>query len=178
MNGFRCVFTLLLLASVLGGCASKLPPAPTESRQPISPAPPARPADQRAAVPSAMLVERQWLESWFKGTPVAIVQRGDHSITVDVPSEHAFDRGQIRIKPALAAVLDKVAESMVRLRFAHLPLVAAPEDPGSKKKSIALQRARQVHKHLRSRGVAAARLGRPTASTAAAVQLRLDVEEP
>jgi hypothetical protein len=35
-----------------------------------------------------------------------------------------------------------------------------------------------VHKHLLSRGVPAARLGRPTATAAAAVQLRIEASPP
>ena len=106
-----------------------------------------------------------------------ITQRGDGAITVDVPLEFSFDSGRSAIKPALAAVLDKVAESMRRVPAMRLPMLAAPEGAMGGA-PLATQRALQVHKHLLNRGVAAARLGPPTSTTAAAVQLRLEAEPP
>jgi len=78
-------------------------------------------------------------------------------------------------EPPLAAVLDKLAQSMRRAPLARLTLVSAPDDTGAAPSStLAQQRAAQLQKHLQSRGVAASRIGRPTATTAAAVQLRLE----
>lgn len=128
-------------------------------------------------MPEALAVERQWLGSWFKGTPVRIGQRNDGAVTVDVPREFCFDRGRSSVEPALAAVLDKVAASLRRVPLAHLTLLAAPDDAAGSAQ-LALQRAAEVHKYLRSRGVSAARLGKPSAATAAAVQLRMEAAEP
>ena len=124
-----------------------------------------------------MGVERQWLQSWFKDTPVRIAQRSDGAITVDVPLEFSFDAGRSTVKPALAAVLDKVAESMRRVPTMRLPLLAAPEG-ATGAAPLAVQRAMQMQKHLVNRGVAAARLGPPSASSEAAVQLRLEAASP
>jgi outer membrane protein OmpA-like peptidoglycan-associated protein len=103
---------LLLLVVVLAvcGCSSVGQPAPA-----APPAPAAAPADQRAAVPAALAVERQWLQSWFQGTPVLIGQGDDGALSVDVPREFCFDPGRSSVKPALAAVLNKVAESLRRV---------------------------------------------------------------
>ena len=168
----RRSFTALCAASLaLGACTSVTPPGSA------APAAPQSAADQRAAAPAALGVERQWLQSWFKDTPVRITQRSDGAVTVDVPVAFCFDVGRSSIKPALAAVLDKVAESMRRVRTMRLPLLAAPEGaPGTA--ALAAQRALQMQKHLLNRGVAAARLGPPTASTEAAVQLRLEAASP
>ncbi|MEO8279277.1 MAG: hypothetical protein ABI564_06260 [Ideonella sp.] len=166
---------IALLLMLLGGCSSVAPPgAPAGQRPPTIQQ---GPADQRASLPATLAAERQWLQSWFEGTPVVIASRGGRSITVDVPKAHCFDPGRTRVKPALAAVLDKVAQSMRRLPYSALPLIAAPDD-GTGNRSLAMQRAAQIHKHLRSAGVPAARLGQPGVTTAAAVQLRIDVEEP
>lgn len=106
-----------------------------------------------------------------------IEQRTDGAVTVDVPREFSFDPGGSSVKPALAAVLNKVAESLLRMPMVRLQLLAAPEDaPGTE--SLALLRATQVQKHLLGRGVPAARLGKPTATTVAAVQLRLQAAPP
>jgi outer membrane protein OmpA-like peptidoglycan-associated protein len=108
---------------------------------------------------------------------VAIAQRSDGAVTVDVPQAFCFDAGQSDVKPALAAVLDKVAQSLRRTTGARLPLVAAPGDAKGAP-TLALQRATQVQKHLMSRGVPAARLGSPVATVAGAVQLRMDMAAP
>lgn len=167
---------ILLAACALAGCASvPTPPttAPTPAPAPSpAPAPPRPTPDGRAALPAALKTERQWLDSWFHGTPVLIAQRSDGALLVDVPREFCFDPGRSQVKPALAAVLDKVAQTLRRRPDAHVALMAAPGDD-AKATALALQRAAQVNKHLRTRGVPAARLGPPSVTTAAAVQLRI-----
>ena len=165
------------LPLALGACTSGAPRGQPES---VAAPSPQTAADQRAGAPAALGVERQWLESWFKDTPVRIAQRSDGAITVEVPVAFCFDVGRSTVKPALAAVLDKVAESMRRVPTMRLTLLAAPESaPGTSGSApLALQRAQQMQKHLQNRGVAAARLGPPTASSEAAVQLRLEAQSP
>ena len=149
------------------------PPSP-QAAAPAAPAPSA--AEQRAAAPSELAAERKWLQSIFDGTPVRITQLRDGPVAVDVPREFCFEPGQSGIKPALAAVLDKVSQSLRRLPLARLTLVAAPEDGagGPAPSALVQQRAAALQKHLQSRGVAAARIGKPTATATAAVQLRLE----
>ena len=167
---------LLLWALTLTLCACTSVTRPGPAGAAASPAPQTA-ADQRAAAPAALGVERIWLQSWFKDTPVRIAQRSDGAMTVDVPVAFCFDAGRSSVKPALAAVLDKVAESMRRVPTLRLPLLAAPES-ATGTAPLAMQRALQMQKHLLNRGVAAARLGPPTASTEAAVQLRLEAASP
>jgi len=155
----------LAAALLLGGCAS--PP----------PAGPPTPA-QRTGVAEALAVERQWLDAWFKGTPVRIGQRPDGAIDIEVPREFCFDPGRSVVKPALAAVLDKLAESLRRVPLAHVPLIVAPGDSATAPPSLAQQRAQQVRDQLRSRGVAAERLGSPAETTAAVVHLRMTGATP
>ena len=101
----RRSFTSLCFSTLaLAACSSVKPPASTASPSP---------ADQRAAAPAALGVERQWLQSWFKDTPVRIAQRNDGAVTVDVPVEYCFDAGRSTLKPALAAVLDRSEERRV-----------------------------------------------------------------
>ncbi len=154
---------LLVVVLAAGGCASVAPPAPSA---PVT-------ADQRAAVPAALAVERQWLLSWFRETPVAIGQARDGAVTIDVPREFCFDPGHSSVKPPLAAVLDKVAESLRRRPLHRLGLLAAPADAAGGG-PLARQRAMQVQAYLRSRGVPATRLARPTVAVAAAVRLRIE----
>ena len=162
---FRTVAALVVTA-MLAACGTA--PSGTTSAPAESTAPPPR--------PSRLDVERDWLKSWFQGTPVVIVRQGA-GLRVEVPLVHAFEPGQQQVKPALGAVLDKVAESMRRNPRARLQLVAAPGD-GASDVALATQRAGQVRAHLRSRGVPDARLGSPSRTTVAAVQLRLVEEDP
>jgi outer membrane protein OmpA-like peptidoglycan-associated protein len=190
----------LMVALALAGCAGvKPPPAPREpvkpDPQPTAPAAPAPPpapapapapapsaADQRAAAPAALAAERKSLQALFAGTPVRVTQTRDGPVGVEVPREFCFDAGQTEIKPPLAAVLDKLAQSMRRAPLARLTLVAAPDDTGAPggttSATLAQQRAAQLQKHLQSRGVAASRISKATPTTAAAVQLRLEASAP
>jgi hypothetical protein len=166
---------LTLTALAVSGCASVAPPIPSAAPA-AAPAPaPAAPtvAEQKTAAASALAVERQWLASWFNKTPVVIGQRSDGAVTIDVPRAFCFEPGRSAVKPALAAVLDKLAESMRRVPTAQLPLLAAPDDGGGAAQ-LALQRAAEMREHLRTRGVALARMGKPAVTTAAAVQLRME----
>ena len=172
----------LLAAVALGGCASTPPPAPpppspAQAAATPPPAEPPTPAQQRTAAASRLAVERQWLASWFKGTPVVVGQRADGAVVVDVPREFCFEPGRDAVKPALGAVLDKVAESLRRMPVAELHLIAAPGDSNSGA-GLGLQRATRVHDYLRSRGVAASRLAKPSTAPGAAVQLRIEAASP
>ncbi len=123
---------------------------------------------------AALVTERQWLESWFSGTPVRITQRSDAAVGIDIPREFCFDPGRSHVKPALAAVLDKVAESLRRVPQVRLQLIAAPAD-SSLAAPLALRRATQIRAHLVERGVPAGQLGSPEGAPAEAVQLRMEL---
>lgn len=175
----------LLCALLLAGCAGVKPaPQRPEPAQPEPQAAPAAPApsaaDQRAAAPAALAAERKWLQSLFAGTPVRIIQTRDGPIQVDVPREFCFEPGHSSIKPPLAAVLDKVSQSLNRLPLARVTLLAAPDDAGAAPSSplLAQQRAAQLQKHMLSRGVAGTRIARPTATASAGVQLQLAAGPP
>jgi len=175
-----------VVALSLCGCASTPPsssstsstsssppsPATIAAQGPAASAPPTA-AQQRTAAASTLAVERQWLASWFKGTPVVVAQRPDGAVVVDVPREFCFDPGHDAVKPALAAVLDKVAQSLRRTPIAELHLIAAPND-ASGSATLGVQRATRVYDFLRARGVPAARLAKPSAASGAAVQLRIE----
>ena len=170
-----------MIALALAGCASVAPTPPVSPPSPTAPASPgsapATVAEQKTAAAGALAVERKWLASWFEKTPVAIGQRSDGTVTIEVPRDFCFDRGKSVVKPALAAVLDKVAESMRRVPSASLPLLAAPEDAGGATR-LALQRSTEIRDYLRGRGVAATRLGSPSVTTAAVVQIRIEPAAP
>lgn len=185
-------FGALLVFLVVAACASGPVPAPSPqdpvvgttatvapAPAPSAPAPAAStPAELRTAAASTLAVERQWLSSWFKGTPVVIAQRPNGAVVVEVPREFCFDPGQDVIKPALAAVLDKVSQSMRRTAIAELHLIAAPADASGSAATLGARRATRVYEFLRARGVPEARLTKPTSTGGTAVQLRIEAASP
>ena len=72
-----------------------------------------------------------------------------------MPREFCFDPGHDAVKPALAAVLDKVAQSLRRTPIAELHLIAAPGRCRTAAPTLGVQRATRVYDYLRARGVAA-----------------------
>ena len=155
----------LAVALQLAACTLVKPPQAPAS------APAAQPA---AAASSALRTEQRWLQSWFEGTPVKISMDGDDVLAVEVPREFCFDAGRSQIKPALAAVLDKVAQSLRRNPSSRVGLLAGPSDAAGAAPTLATARASAVHLHLRNRGVAGSRLGTPVAGAPAGVQLRIE----
>ena len=168
----RPVLLSLCVALTAVGCGS-VAPTPNPIRTPAQKSA----ADQRSATPAALSAERLWLQNWFKDTPVQIRQVDEDTVSIDVPRNFCFDPGSSVVKPALAAVLDKVVESLRRVPYARVSVLAAPDDNAGAT-PLAIQRATQLRQHLSSRGVAAARLGKPSATPAALVQLRIDGPSP
>ena len=172
-NAMRSPTLLVLLLAVVVGCTST-PPSSTTSSPASAPTPaPAPTPDQRAAAPAHLAAERQWLTSWFKGTPVKIRQVDENAIAIDVPREFCFDQGASKVKPALGAVLDKMTQSLQRVPIAQVTLIAAPADAQANNE-LALKRAAQVQQHLRNAGVRADRLGKPSVASGPVVQLRME----
>jgi len=190
---------LLLITAALQGCASTSAgpapgvPASTPTHPPAAPAAPtvSRPSPAVAAKsapvpqgtppavrpPSPLEAERDWLQSWFKDTPVRISILPNGALEIEVPLEFCFESGRSRLQPALVAVLDKVAQSLRREDDARLALVAAATDEGGAP-GLALLRATQVRSHLVSRGVGNSQLPSPSAQTTKSVLLRVVAPAP
>jgi len=188
VNPFACLpqptprlLAHVILLAALAGCATSKPagsgPGAVVGSEPMpgtapAPAPaPARPPPP-APVASPLVSEQRWLDEWFRGTPVVIALTDTNTLAVDVPLANSFDAGRSSIKPALAAVLDRVATSL-RRQPAMRVSIAAPSDAAGAP-ALASARAQQVRAHLVSRGIAATRMsGVGTARAGAPVQLRL-----
>ena len=167
----RGPLSIVLAALLLHGCASVAPTAPEPPPAREAPAVPAPPR------PGALAVERQWLQSWFKGTPVRIEQRSTSAFEIEVPLAYCFGAGRSEIEPPLAAVLDKLAQSLQRKPEMRVDTLAAPGDAAGPP-ALAQQRADSVRKHLLARGVSSRRLSAPSATPAPAVQLRVGLAAP
>ncbi|MBI5255183.1 MAG: hypothetical protein HY855_01685 [Burkholderiales bacterium] len=175
---------LLLLgaALLLAGCAG----APrTPAQAPGSAAAPAAQAgpgqaphargEPRAAAPAAsapgprpqpLAGEQRWLSQLFEGTPVRIdVEPDGAALLLRVPMAHSFETDSPQPKPALAAVLDKLSQSLKRQPASKLQIGA----PGPAARALAARR------HLLSRGVAAHRVEAASAAGGDGVVLRLSL---
>jgi len=169
--------TALAVALALSGCATPSnPTGPAGAPASGSPAgtravPGTAPA---APPPTALVNEQRWLEQWFKGTPVGIGLQGGNVLEVAVPQAHSFEAGSSTPKPALSAVLDRVAESLRRQTGTRVSVIAATDAGGPP--ALAQTRAAKVRDHLVGRSVAATRvLVAPAAVAGAGVQLRISV---
>jgi outer membrane protein OmpA-like peptidoglycan-associated protein len=164
------------LALLVAGCSTTSPPPAGARSSAPKPGAQSAPAGSPKA-PVSLDVERQWLQDWFKGTPVVIAQAANGDLDIAVPRAYCFDAGRSVIKPALGAVLDKVAESLRRQGDARLVLIAAPGDAAAAP-ALASERAARVRLHVRNRGVPESRLGPPARADGAAVQLRMRLPQP
>ncbi|HEX7438618.1 MAG TPA: hypothetical protein VF319_00850, partial [Caldimonas sp.] len=143
----------LMLA--LAGCAAWRPAA---SPEPGAAPPFAAASAATAPTPptrASLAAEQRRLAELFRGTPVVFAMQADGSLRVSVPVRYSFDKGRYAVKPALAAVLDRVARSQraeaTRLR------VAAPADPQGNGPSLAAERATSARDYMVGRGVDARR---------------------
>jgi outer membrane protein OmpA-like peptidoglycan-associated protein len=160
----RRILLLSLPCVAAGLVACGTAPPPRAARPEVAPPrPPTEPP---------LVVERRWLQQWFEGTPVAITLQRDEALSVSVPREFCFDNGRHAVKPALAAVLDKVAESLRRQRLARLDQMAVPDDTAANA-ALLRRRGQAVRQHLLGRGVPEARLALPAAAASPALQLRI-----
>jgi outer membrane protein OmpA-like peptidoglycan-associated protein len=171
-----CGVLCTLAACTSTPVAPDLRKAPRAGTQAASSPPAPAPAANGPAYAPGLAAEQHWLDTWFRGTPVVIAQNDAGELIVEVPRAYCFEIGNSRLRPALAAVLDKVAQTLRRSPAARLVALAAPDDkPG--RSPLALQRATRLHQRLLERGVTAGQLAAPSATLASAVQLRIGLTE-
>lgn len=174
------LLTVLLVSACASGPSSSWPgsgvfSAPGPNGMPGDPnaAPGAPSPGTSAATPLA--TEQRFLEAWFRDTPVVIAAQPPMTLQLDVPLANSFDAGKADIKPALNAVLDRVAQSLLRQSAARVH-VNTPTD-ASGNAGLAQSRAQRVREALGSKGIAATRVAVTEAAPRAGgpVQLRLTI---
>jgi len=171
----------LAVALLISACASTPTSPSQQSPFPGTAAPSSGPADPNAAPrpatpatppATALATEQRFLEDWFRGTPVVIAATPPATLQLDVPLVNSFDAGKAEIKPALAAVLDRVAQSLLRQSAARIN-VSVPTDAGGSP-ALAQSRGQRLREHLGTRGIAATRVTLvETLRSGGPVQLRL-----
>jgi outer membrane protein OmpA-like peptidoglycan-associated protein len=178
----------LLIVLLMGACASS-PSSPSPGSGVFSaPGPNGTPTDPNAAprAPSpgtppatALATEQRFLEDWFRGTPVVIAAQPPATLQLDVPLANSFDAGKADIKPALNAVLDRVAQSLLRQSAARIHINAPADANGNALTAPALaqSRAQRLREALGSKGIAATRVAvtETAPRSGGPVQLRLTI---
>ncbi len=171
----------LLTVLLMSACAST--PSSNNSGVFSAPGPNAAPADPNTApraptpgTPSAtpLATEQRFLEDWFRGTPVVIAAQPPVTLQLDVPLANSFDAGKSDIKPALNAVLDRVAQSLLRQSTARININAPADASGNA--ALAQSRMQRVRDALGIKGIAATRVVlTETVRAGGPVQLRLTI---
>lgn len=170
---------------IAAGCAQRerVPdePGPAEipvpGAQPALPleAPPLQPPPPMTEMAPALRVERDWLLQWFRDTPVRIAGDGDGALRIDVPLAFSFEPARSQVRPALVAVLDRVADSLRRQPVLRVSVGLVGDEAAPA--ALTQQRLASLRAALVARGVAGARMtSAPTAAGEPGVALRLSVE--
>lgn len=166
------------LLSVLGGCAGG---GPKPSTSPGStPSAPAIPAPAPGTLPDPAPDQpgldglRSRLAREFAGTPVQL-EMGETGaadvLRISVPQPHGFEAGRVAVRPALAAVLDRLVEPL-RREANWTVRVAGPND-ASGSGWIGPDRAAAVRDYLVLKGVAVRRFAAPQRHAAGLTEITL-----
>jgi outer membrane protein OmpA-like peptidoglycan-associated protein len=171
-------FVTLMSVALLGACAlgrvpSALPPSSAPVAVPPPPAPAVPGAKQPAAAQPAPRVslasEQSRLAELFRDTGVVFVMQTDGAMRVTVPRKFSFDAGTTKVKPPLAAVLDRVARIQVQM---NLPMrIAAPTDPDVRSPTLARNRGASVREYFVGQGVDPSRMQSSGATQAEIVEI-------
>jgi len=185
MRRTRFPFTVST-ALMLAACASTDPALPDRPGVFSAPAPGApgapgsdpntapRPGTPGAPPTTPLATEQRFLEDWFRGTPVVIAAQPPTTLQLDVPLANSFDAGKADVKPALNAVLDRVAQSLLRHAGARITVTVSADAAGPA--TLAQARAQRVRDSLAAKGIAATRVSLiESARGGSPVQLRLSM---
>jgi outer membrane protein OmpA-like peptidoglycan-associated protein len=138
-----CLSLPLLGLAACSGLPSR-PDAPGESSRPPLGAPPAE---------RSLASEQRRLSEALRGTPVVVETDRDGRLRVLVPLEFSFDRRRSAVRPALAAVLDRVAPALRESPRFAVRIQAPPDEGGGGGSNLAQDRAGAVRDYLVGKGV-------------------------
>jgi outer membrane protein OmpA-like peptidoglycan-associated protein len=188
MHRIPSVAVVAAVCALLAACATNtaVPGAPSGATpdapysSPTAPGAPGAPGGKNGTAPavSPLAAEQRFLEDWFRGTPVVISAQAPAALQVDVPLANSFDAGKSDIKPALNAVLERVAESLRRQSGARIT-VTAPADANGVSATLSAQRTVRLREALVTKRVALPRVALGDAPRPGGpVQLRIFMPPP
>jgi hypothetical protein len=131
--------------------------------------------------PSALAQLHARLEREFAGTPLELRWTeadgppATQVLRIVLPQPHGFDAGSAAVRPALAAVLDRVADAG-RKQPTWALRCSAPSD-ARKPPAQGIDRAGAVRDYLVLKGLAAARFTAPQAAPSTSTELTVSARE-
>jgi len=140
----QSIVLLLGVGALASACTTLYPPSPT------SPG-----AAGAAASVSSLADEQSRLRQALGGTPVTVELTTEGRLRIEVPLKHSFDPGRSAVKPALAAVLDRMTPGLRQLARTQVRIAAPPDPNGSA--FLGADRAASTRDYLVIRGIGAAR---------------------
>jgi len=107
-----------------------------------------------------MQEQKQAMEQATQGTGVAVTQTADNQLKLEIPSDVSFDTNSAAIKPTLAPVLDRFAQTLAANAATTVQIIGHTDSTGSDaiNEPLSVRRASAVRDYLGARGVAVSRI--------------------
>ncbi|MCX7902845.1 MAG: OmpA family protein, partial [Burkholderiaceae bacterium] len=104
--------------------------------------------------------QRAKMEQASAGTGIGVERTADNQIRVQIPADAGFDVGRAAIRPQLAHVLDKFAQSMREHPATDIRIIGDTDSTGSDavNNPLSFERAAATRDYLVARGVAVSRI--------------------
>ncbi len=104
--------------------------------------------------------QKQAMQQATQGTGVQVTQTADNQLKLNVPSDVSFDTNSAQIKPNLAPVLDRFAQTLNANPGSTVRIVGHTDNTGTDaiNDPLSVNRAASVRQYLAARGVDPARV--------------------
>lgn len=109
---------------------------------------------------SHMQKQKAEMEAATAGTGISVSQTADNQLKLEVPSDVSFDTGSADIKPNLAPVLNRFAQTLNANPVTTVRVIGHTDSRGSDaiNNPLSINRAASVRDYLSARGVQASRI--------------------
>lgn len=109
---------------------------------------------------SHMQKQKAEMEAATAGTGIEVTQTADNQLKLEVPSDVSFDTGRADIKPNLAPVLDRFAQTLNANTATTVRVIGHTDSRGSDaiNNPLSINRAASVRDYLAARGVQPSRV--------------------
>jgi outer membrane protein OmpA-like peptidoglycan-associated protein len=109
---------------------------------------------------SHMQKQKAEMEAAAAGTGIEVTQTADNQLKLEVPSDVSFDTNRADIKPNLAPVLDRFAQTLNTNTATTVRVIGHTDSRGSDaiNNPLSVNRAASVREYLSARGVQASRI--------------------
>jgi outer membrane protein OmpA-like peptidoglycan-associated protein len=104
--------------------------------------------------------QKRAMEQATQGTGVGVTQTADNQLKLNVPSDVSFDTGRADIKPNLAPVLDRFAQTLQQNPATTVRIIGHTDSTGTDtiNDPLSINRAASTRQYLAARGVDVGRI--------------------